>query len=301
VRTAKSGLYVPTHKVAEDFVRTMSSHAQLRRAPEVQALMRGGMKYKQAIGKVLQDPGFRSRIMEGVDNTLGQYYYLNPVERAVRAIVPFYTWDRAIMRHGIHLVEDRPATAMAAAALGRENGEELKQFFGGEVPDFLMNLIHLGTDKDGRMRVLTTGGLNPYATIPNVVESAGALVGLSKMKPSEALSQQLNPFVTGAIEATTGQSLLSGAQLPKTRGGIIGSILTRTATQLPQAKLATTLVKGTPQSKSGRPFVFRKDADQEALAFLGIPLKGLNLEAAKRMQAQRSPSGKRRRKKKAHY
>jgi hypothetical protein len=256
-RTAKvinvgaRGFYPITHKVAEEFLRNLSARAELRRSQVVQSLMKGGKSFNDAVTEASASPVFRARIQAHVNNSLGEYHYLNPTEKAIRQLVPFYTWDRAIARHGVHMALEKPGRVAVATRQGEAGTHQTEQAL-GNIPDFLKGALPLGEGSQGRTKILTTQGLNPYASIPDVADTVGALVGIGNAKPAGVIASQINPIITGAIESATGQSLLSGARLPHRKGGIIGQTASDIVESLPQVKLAETLINGEAQPKPNK-------------------------------------------------
>jgi hypothetical protein len=285
VRHAEQGFYPITHKVADVFLRRVMVNALLRKHGAVRGLMDQGVEFDKAAEFVSRDPLVRDKIQEQVNNALGDYHHLGPVEKQIRNIVPFYTWDRAIVRHGVHLGLDRTGRTAVGANVGQMGTEETTKALGGNIPDFLKGVIALGGHSGDRTSVMTTQGLNPYASIPDVADLAGQLVGVGN-GGSDVLAGQINPIITGAIESATGQSLLSGAKLPKRPGGVIGQTAANVVEGTPIPKLVETLIKGEAQPKPNKttgkikPFLYRKDVKTQVAALLGVPVKELNKQTA---------------------
>jgi hypothetical protein len=276
VQIGEQGLFNFTHRVAEKGVRRIGIRGILTGQPEIKALRREGKSLNEAIDQASHDPAFRSRIQHNMDNVLGQYHYYNGLEQHLRKLVPFYGWDRAILRHGRTMTVTHPARTEVQARIGEQGVEETKKAL-GDIPSYMEGLIPLGGKK-----VLSTQGVNPYSTIPETIAPILAAVGLGKHKPGEALAMQLNPFLTGLIESTTGQSLLSGGKLPHHGGGILGQTAANVLEGIPQIRLGETLIKGAakphPNKRTGKttPFLYNKDATAQVAALLGIPVKELN-------------------------
>lgn len=304
VKVAEQGFYPITHKVADVFLRRVMVNALLRKHGAVRDLMGKGVGFDRAAEFVSRDPLTRDKIQEQVNHALGDYHHLSKTERQVRNLVPFYTWDRAIVRHGVHMALDRSGRAAVGVHVGEAGTEDTERTL-GNIPDFLKGVLVLGGHgKDGRSRVLSTQGLNPYASIPDVADTAGALVGVGKRGAGESLASQINPVITGLIEAATGQSLLSGAKLKGGGGGgIVGQTARNTFEGLPLPKLLETLTQGEaqprPNKQTGevRPFLYRKDAKAQVAALLGVPVKELDKQAASDLADKQH--GRRRRKRRS--
>lgn len=299
VRHAEQGFYPITHKVADVFLRRVMVNALLRRHGAVRGLMDQGVGFDKAAEFVSRDPLVRDKVQEQVNNALGDYHHLGPVEKQIRNIVPFYTWDRAIVRHGVHLGLDRTGRTAVGAHVGQMGTDETTKALGGNIPDFLKGVIALGGHGDHK-RVLTTQGLNPYSSIPDVADLAGQLVGAGH-GGSDVLAGQINPIITGAIESATGQSLLSGAKLPKRPGGVIGQTVANVVEGTPIPKLVETLVNGEAKPKPNKttgktkPFLYRKDIRSQIAALLGVPVKDLNQQTASALADKAHGTHKKRR------
>jgi hypothetical protein len=287
VQVAEQGFYPITHKVADVFLRRVMINSLMRENPAVHELMGQGVSFDNAAARVSKDVGTRDKVQEMVNNAMGDYHHFNRTESAVRQLVPFYSWDRAIARHGVHLSLDRTGRTAAGAEVGELGTQTTTDKLGGNIPSFMKGLLVLpGHGKDGRANVLSTAGLNPYASLPDVTDAAGAIVGAGSQGAGEVLASQLNPFITGLIESTTGQSLLSGAKLPHRGGGILGATAADVAENLPHVKLLQTLINGESQPKANARtgkitnFLYRKDARAQIAALLGVPVKELDTQRA---------------------
>lgn len=298
-RVAGSGLYDVTHTVSDRVIRRAAINTILREHPEVRAHMKRGMHFDDAAAAVSESRAVREAVQSRVNDILGQYHYLNPTERAIRAIVPFYTWDRAIVRHGAHLYLDRPTTAAAMTSLGEQGAETTEKLL-GQIPDFLrgalpLSMIGLPEQVDGRVPILGTAGFNPYSSLDSVIR-AGQAITTGGVPTGEVFAGQLNPFLTAAIEQTTGQRLLSGAKLPDsaTEGGLVPNVLASIIGNLPQSRIIDTSLTGPDGDEDS---LYPGDAMQFIYAYLGVPAKALNLDVAAEMADRRDgvPASKKRR------
>lgn len=274
LKAGETGLFDITHRIAEKGMRRAGIAGMLRQSPEVRALMKQGHSLEDASAIASRDPRFRAIMQHQMDNVLGQYHYYNGLEQHLRQIIPFYSWDRAIMRHAKSLALENPGRAAAEARLGQQGVDTTKKLLGA-IPSFMENLIPLGGGK-----ALSTQGFNPYQSVADTIEPALATVGLSNQSPGEALSMQLNPYLAGLMETITGQSLLSGKKLPPTHGGIVGGLLQNVIEGLPEKQLVQDLAEGTPKPKSGKPFLYSKDPVTQLLALAGVPIKKVNQQRA---------------------
>jgi len=309
VNVAGQGLYPITHKVSDVFLRRAAINSILRKHPMVKRLQREkGWSFDRAAEYVSsRDPAVRHRVQEQVNDALGDYHHLNPIEQSVRQLIPFYTWDRAIVRHGVKLGLNKPGRTAALVQVGTQGTERTEQLL-GKIPRFLKGAMVLGED-GGKARILQTQGMNPYASFPDVVESATQLVGGNPKRAASTLGSQIGPIPASAIEYLTGQDLLSGARIKPRPGGLAGNTAGNIAFDTPIGRLIDTAVKGSPKPKRNAqtgvttPFLFQKDARAQLLAFVGAPVKELNLSRAHEMARKErgEKKGRRRKYKPFHY
>lgn len=319
VHAVKSGLYPITHFISDTLVRRSVANYAVKRTSayqlEYQQLRANGVSYfaahNQALAKALTDNNVKGFVHTSIDNVLGDYNYLSKTERAVKNVVPFYTWDRAIMRHTSEMVKNRPYQAVMLAGIGRQGVEETQKAL-GHVPTFLKGAIPVGSHTDGilgwifgvgvggRTRILTTQGLNPYATVPDITAAIGALGGIGKLSAGETVGSQISPFLAGGIEAITGTSLLSGAPIDKAHGGVLGSIGEHVVTSLPQFRLLESAMRGADVGDDpDRPKLFTSDFRQQLSGFLGAPMKDVSKTSMATIYAREHPANRQYRKKTA--
>jgi hypothetical protein len=164
VANASKGLLPVTQAVAETTLRRGLVETFIRKSPEFRKVYRAmpanTRDFEAAAKQVLSGEGghlFQRQISDKVNHALGDYLNLSPVERnTLRAVMPFYSWYRAIATITAHLALDTPGRALILARLG-EVGKEATQNALGDVPDYLQGLLPLG-GHDGKERVLSTGG-----------------------------------------------------------------------------------------------------------------------------------------------
>jgi len=281
--TLGKGFLPITHEVAERSLRRSVSYGLLKAQPEVRLLMKQGKSFNQAADLMLHDPAFHTRIMESTNDVLGDYHHLSPFEQQIRNFVPFYTWLRAINRHTGHLALEHPGRAAALTYAGQLGIEKTKEVL-GDLPDFLkvampLELLGFHHNPNSRAGIISTQGLNPYASVPQAIDVLNMLV-TGRGRPNEAMAQILGPLPAGAIEFTTGQSLLSGKKI-KSRGGLISSIGINQFLETPLPRLYEAAAGGTKTTnKAGQPTLYKSDFKTALAAFLGVPVKEMSTEAA---------------------
>ena len=288
-KIAGTGLYDLTHELTDRQVRRAAINTILRQNPEVKALMKQGHSFDDAAAAVSENRALRETVQQRVNDVLGQYHYLNPTERAVRAVIPFYTWDRAIVRHGAHLYLDKPFTARVMTELGAQGVQTTEDML-GDVPDFLkgalpLSMVGLPAEVDGRVPILGTSGLNPYSSLNDVIRM-GQLVTSGHIPAGEVFAGEANPFYTALMEQVTGTNLLTGKPLPKsaTQGSLPENMIASIIEGLPQTKIVESATGHAYQSPDT---LYKNDLSQFLLAYIGVPAKQLNTKAAEKLAKER--------------
>lgn len=303
-RKLAQGLYPLVHKTSDEPVRIAAIAAHLRRSPEVKRLMKEkGLDFDSAVTRALRkDRSLRDRAAEHARAVAGDYFTVRGIEGPIRDLMPFYLWNRHILRTSGNLLLDTPgrvALMQRVSNMGVERMEELL----GELPEFLHNaiplsMLGLGQAGGGRADVLTTWSLNPFATVGDLAGFAqGLTVGGGPRAGSEVL-QQANPLLTGFIEWATGRSILTGGPKPS-HGGAFSSVLANLGAGLPFVRLIQAGV--TPDATagpSGKDFLYAKDDRSPLTSLFGIPLRDVSLDTAhalrQRDDEEREPKRKKR-------
>lgn len=281
------GLYPLVHQIADEPVRVASISKYLRGDAEVKRLMKGGLSFDDAAARALRnDSSLQRRASEHARAVAGDYFTLRGWEKTVRKLVPFYLWDRHIVRTTGNMFADTPGRLAIMQQLSNAGIEETERIL-GDIPDFLKGAIPLemlGIDsEEGRNSVLTTASLNPWATIGEIVNLGQALT-IGGGRTSDAMLGA-HPFITGGIEFVTGRSVLSGA--PKaTDGGLVFSVAKNSIMGFPGIQLADELIsEDTDTTSKGNPLLFSRDDKSAVSRFLGIPIREVDSETAARMKA----------------
>lgn len=256
-----------------------------------------------------QDPGAQERISSAVDDALGNYRSFTASEDKIRRVVPFYSWYRHIARSSAKLVGDKPGTVNVLANVGKLGSQQTDSLM-GDIPEYLRSYMPLGGVHKGHVKTIGTESVNPLNSIIDVGKAVNSAVHGDASTSARDVGSMLNPFLGAGIEQMTHQSLLTGRPLPKeSHGGLIGNLLTSVVGALPQAKLAGDLRdKYAPKQKGIEDIythtglkkkkaapVFKKGLNTDLLAFLGTPIKDVNLQQAheskKRSDAESNANG----------
>lgn len=289
---ALKGVGPITDVVAEKFLRRAAINAELRKSTEVRALMRSGHSFDQAAAKALdKHPQLQGRITKYTNDVLGDYHGMTKTDRAIRDFVPFYGWDKAITRHTANLLRDRPAAALVGATMGTQGTHQTEQTL-GQIPSFLKGVIPLGKKHGDRRDVLTTQGLNPYATIPDLVDAMSSLGGKRSGDDEFALESQLGPIPAGVIDQLRGTKA-SGQPVQFQNLPLPASILANMGVNLPEVKLMQSAMHAPATSHINKRTGLRSSTlythtfDENMAAFLGAPVKHLSAKQAKALKKRK--------------
>ena len=285
-----SGVMPATQKMDRFFRRTLIN-AEMRRLPEIQKMMKGGMTFDKAAAKLLRDkPQVKARVIEHAHNTLGDYVAMSKLDRQIRDLIPFWAWDKTIARHTGKLLDEQPLKAAGLAELSNTGVEATEEALGA-IPHFLKGVIPLpgnfGKTAPGRLDILTTQGMNPYATIPDLADAVRAgVTGGGPSGASESIGALLGPIPQVAVGALTGTKM-SGAPVPDKGLGPIGNSLRDLVVNLPPAQLIAATTGNLPPSETissrtgeRRQKLYQKDWESVMSSWFGLPTRKLSPQAA---------------------
>lgn len=254
------------------------------------AVMSEGEALSKAMTKAFKDnPGYREVIGKAIDDTMGNYRHYNNFEKGLKAIVPFYGWNRHALRTYSSLIKDQPGRTSALADVSRQGQAEHDKMFPG-TPSFMQGYVK------GKLGVFDTQALNPLKGGSDTVRSLKELVsGNAGNMP--AIASNLNPLLSGATQALTGVNATTGAKVTEGHG-LLGSVGLQIGNQLPQVKITELALKQAGITGSGAnrkdPHYFltptgqlkRKFKDSEGKVKFGPD--GLPMEAADRHMINQS-------------
>lgn len=285
------GLYPFVHATSDKPVRLATLTSFYRSSPEVSALMKKGYKFDDAVeAAVANNPDLRVAASARVRSVAGDYVTHRGFERTLSNVIPFYLWDRHIVKTAGNMVADQPGRVAALQKISNMGEEETKRIL-GDMPEFLkgalpLELLGLSGAGGDRANILLTQGMNPYATLAELSSTGEALTTGTGESGLGAAAFGANPLITGFIESVTGRSLLTGAPV-KTRGGVIPSVLSKTLSELPYPKVAeAALSPATDTSPAGNPYLYRHDVTSPLTSLLGIPIRSASKEASARLVKQ---------------
>lgn len=275
-------------------------------------LMAGDSKMKRAAAesqaielKLVDDPQWAHKVQEHVEGVLGNYEDFNRMEKQVRNVVPFYSWNRAITRHVVTNFKDRPGRSLALYYTGQQGLAETQKKL-GDIPHFLAGAIPLSDKLPGfeaggdRTNILSTQGINPYQTFEDEARGVlAALPGGDAGGEQEALGQNLGPIGQTAIEFFSGTDLLTGQPQHKALPQLLWANLGLDPNKpgLPQLRLIKSAVSPTPDyhiTKQGRRYdkLYSDSVNREWAAIFGVPIKSMSKRAAKQRKKTEQSGGR---------
>lgn len=296
------GFYGLVQKFADEPTRLASIISYVHGDPQVVALAHELMAKAEARGAQLsrtdaldkaaarvlhRNHDLRTRAAEFGRSVAGDYLSMTPREQKIKDWVPFYLWDRHIVKSTSNLVKDTPGRALFMQQLSNMGDQQVKKYLGA-VPEFLqnslpLNMLGIGPKAGDRADVLLTHSLNPFGTVGELAGLTQAVtVGGNKQMGSDLFSQ-INPLATDAIQYGTGTSLLTGAPMPR-HGGLVTSILANLGTNLPEAQMVkAALTKPTTLTPKGKEKLYAVDHRSSISSFLGVPVRNVSKSAANAM------------------
>jgi hypothetical protein len=305
VEKLKQGVYPLVHKWSDEPVRASALASYMHKDRGVLALAKSfrakGLGREQAFNRavrarLVKDPHLHDRAVAFSRSISGDYVALNKLERHVKNIMPFYLWNRHIVHSGVNLTLDTPGRVAMLQSISNQGVDQAEKIL-GPLPDFLKGAIPLsvlGIGSGSRTNVLSTQGLNPFATLGDIAEGGQALATGGGLHPGESTLGQLFPAIPAAVEWATKKSLLTGQDL-KTTGPPLAFIAKRIEEQIPEVKVMGSLVA--PQSNvtpKGNPTLYAKSSTESLSSLLGIPIKQIDKSAANAVAAKQDPKKKKR-------
>jgi hypothetical protein len=288
VRSLAAGVVPATQAVAESNLRRAFVEHYIRKSPEFKKvyneLPKQARDFEQAAAKLIRGEGgdaYRELISKQVNDSLGDYLGLGPLERGIRSVVPFYTWYRAILRITAHLALDDPVRAQIVAKLGQLGAAQTDEL---GLPEFARDVIPLGEPQGGQQDVLKTTGFNPFSTVSTLGRGVSGTAFGDPGDTGRALSELgVNPILLAGAENLAGKDFFSGRTLERgSLPGLVGGAFGNVGTDLPQWQLAKALAGHGRESK-----LYGKQSGREAaLQYGGISKRRINLAQAHYYKAQ---------------
>ena len=267
---------MPATVAYENVLRRAMAEGWAKATPEVQAAMRAnGGDVNAALREIAHThPQVVNDISKRIDDALGNYRSYSKFERAIKQVVPFYGWDRHIVRSAARLALERPGRLSALRAIGTQ-GNAVQNETLGPLPSYMQGDIRLpGLPSfmgplNGRTPVMQTSSLNPFHTLVDLGGIPGALFRKSGTG-GDTLSN-VNPILQAVLEQLTGRSLLTGQ-------AIKGNAFAYEANNIPQVSTLETLFgHGAPTKPTS---LYQYDNAERLASLFGIPIKKVALNTA---------------------
>lgn len=292
---AQSGFYPIVHRVADQPVRVASLYNYVRRSPEVKAFLRDnpGTTVDEAADRMLtaNTNHLQERAVAHVRSIAGDY--TTPVHPLVRTLMPFYLWDKHIVNHLGSMASEQPGRLALTQQVSRMGNDEVNKLL-GSLPSYLGNVLPLSLlgleGHNDRKPVLTTSGINPYATAGDLAKFGAALTTGSGSGQAADAAGELSPILGALAAQLTGHAPGSEAAVP-THGGVVPSVVGNVLGSMGYGALIKKLL-GDGQgdtTKSGKPTIYSHSTAELLSSLLGIPIKQLSPQAASAAAAREQP------------
>lgn len=261
----------------ENVLRRAMAEGWAKATPEVQAVMRrNGGDVNEALREVAKaKPQIVTGISKRIDDALGNYRTYSVYERAIKAVVPFYGWNRHLTSSVARLALEHPARLDALMNTGKTGQAQAEAIVAG-LPKYLAGSLGVKLPAwlggiVGDKQLLTTSSLNPFNTL---VDEGEMLHALGSSHPGSLLTNDsqtwpLNPIAQAAIEQATGTNLLNGRPLSKGFGNAIVNELEHAT---PQQQMLHDLIHG---RHPGPKATNKNNNVGQLLRLLGLPVENV--------------------------
>ena len=299
-RAKREGVYGAVRTLSETPVKEATIYHTYSRMIEVQTelklLKKQGKTGRGALDEAIRravkkNPLLRDEASLASRRVAGDYVTMSGAEKAARDLVPFYLWNRHILKHTGNMFLDHPGRVNLGLRIGDYGVEATTEMLSGgiELPDFMKGAVPLAAlgfgDRSGRMNFISTASLNPYATVSEILSSVDALALGHAKRRGEGVTL-LNPLLTGVAESAFETSLLTGAPSPR-EGGLFVDTAKRLVSNLPYVKATGQLFSedqfNTPK---GNPLLYGRTKATTGLSMLGVPVKDVSLQRIKTLSEQ---------------
>lgn len=287
VEKVASGLASMNSKV-DDYFRRAAFISEAERLAGKRKLRNAGGELVKGL-ELLENmdrlsPGMTDEVLRHVNRFFHDYSTLSTFEReGLRRIFPFYGFTRHVARLTFALPREHPLRTRMFAALAQIADEEERYQWRqeginpDEIRSYRAGAMPLGKTEDGRYRVLSTGGYNPWSSLgmgaPGPSPQGGDVLeeeaGQEKAFKQSVVSQ-LRPELNYWADRDLTASEAAGRAFPQTLAGqaLIRVFQGHADEPLPGAKRD------------------RRTAREILLAFFGFPIR--ELQESQLVQSERS-------------
>jgi len=261
----------------EQALRRAMTNKLIRESPEFKrvylAMPKQTRTFRGASRELLQqDTKFAERVSKQVNDAMGDFLQMADFEQTyLRGLMPFYAWYREITRITLKLPLEVPIRTDLLTKLGQIGYDENVAKLGPDgIEKYLRALFIIREPKGGKAVGLNTSGLNPYMTLPQETIAA------------KALGQLLASGVTNRVAPPNNNQLQIGlGMINPFLGSPIGRAAGTTNTGIAEGIPQTRLIKGLLGQTTGPQRTYENTQLTEILAFLGVPVKNVNLTNAR--------------------
>lgn len=233
----------------ETMLRKSVMYTASMKVPEIKAVVRHytgqGLSEGDALTHAYTDlfkgeqgAALQREVRQKIDDTMGDYTRYTAGEQRLKKVVPFYGWNRHASRYLYATSRDRPGQLLALNQVSKIGKDAHNQWGFMGTPDFMNGYLKIGG------HTFDTAPLNPLKGGTDTLKSVKEIISGNPSTEGTDLGSNLNPFISAGIQGLTGKNLLTGAPIPKTAHGLLGSVISQTVTGLPQVKL---IEKALPQ------------------------------------------------------
>lgn len=226
----------------ETMLRKSVMYSASMKVPEIKAAVRHytgqGLSEGDALTHAYTDlfkgeqgAALQREVRQKIDDTMGDYTRYTAGEQRLKKIVPFYGWNRHASRYLYATSRDRPGQLLALNQVSKIGKDAHNQWGFMGTPDFMNGYLKIGG------HTFDTAPLNPLKGGTDTLKSVKEIISGNPSTEGTDLGSNLNPFISAGIQGLTGKNLLTGAPIPKTAHGLLGSVISQTVTGLPQVKL----------------------------------------------------------------
>jgi hypothetical protein len=268
------GITAFERNIAEAVPREAAMYMEMR--PVIQKLGLANQSLEDALRAIAAGEGGAREAELAVDRLndyMGDFNAMSKTERRViKRLIPFESWYRVITQVSAKLALHYPGRVNLIYNIGKAYQADNQT-----LPSWLKGALQIGgVDKNGNQTMITTQGLNPYETIPQVATQNPISVFNPAIQALTVGAGGVDPFTQGAYRGI-------GAG----KGNDPGTFFRRGAGSLFEGLVPTRLAQqtvGTPTSSLYAPHTYGHlgpvKLNDYLLSYLGLPIRHVNRKAA---------------------
>lgn len=169
--------------------------------------------FDDAAQQLLADARYKADLIEAVLGDMVDFTGMTNFERQyVATLFPFWSWIRGSVIAIMRRMSEDPEAIFAMSQISQLGAREQEADF-GSTPDFARSWVDIGLPGG---QLLSTGGMNPFATPLDVAAMAAQMVpfGMSyRQFGSDNPLSSMHPIILNAVEALSGKDMYFGTPL----------------------------------------------------------------------------------------